>query len=90
MEKSWGQGKWNASLTYGTGAIFIRFGAEDIFNNKERSWSQFISQYYETKYDYLKNGRRFFLNLTYSFSYGKKVDRRININGPVSTETSVR
>lgn len=85
-----GQGQLNANVTYGTGNLFIRIGAEDILNNKNNSWSRFISQNYSSNQDFLRNGRRFFVNLTYTIGYGKKVDRRIDINGPSTTETSVR
>ena len=36
-----------------------------------------------------KKGRAFTVNLTYTFGYGKKVDRSIDISGPSDAKTSV-
>lgn len=32
----------------------------------------------------------FTINLTYTFGYGKKVDKSIDISGPSSTSSSIR
>lgn len=89
MEKSWKQDNWNASLTYGTNNFYLDFRIEDVFNNKRKSWVHYSSPNYVTKYNYFETGRTFSINLTYTFGYGKKVDNRIDINGPESVKTSI-
>lgn len=89
MEKSWMQEKWNASLTYGTNSLYVNLRVEDLFNNRRKSWIHYSSPNYVSKYDCLETGRTVSVNLTYTFGYGKKVDNRIDINGPESVKTSV-
>ena len=89
MEKSWKQDKWNASLTYGHNNLYLDFRIEDILNNKRKSWVQYSSPNFGSKYDYLETGRTFSINLTYTFGYGKKLDKRIDIKGPESAKTSI-
>ena len=89
MEKSWKQDNWNASLTYGHKNLYLEFRIEDILNNKRKSWVQYSSPNFVSKYDYLETGRTFSINLTYTFGYGKKLDKRIDIKGPESAKTSI-
>lgn len=90
MEKSWKQGNWNASVTYGVDNLYLDFRIEDAFNDKRKSWIHYTSPSYVTNYDYLETGRTFSVNLTYTFGFGKKVDNRIDITGPQDVKTSVR
>lgn len=89
LERSWRQDYCNAALTYGNDNIYICLKAEDIFHTRERRSRSYISPYFSSSYTRLTTGRRVSLNLTYTFAYGKKVDKDIDINGPESIKTSV-
>lgn len=89
MERSWRQDRWNASLTYGNGNLFLSLRFEDILNNRRKRWIKFTSPNFTSQYNYLETGRTVSLNLTYTFGYGKKVDKNIDISGPESMKTSV-
>lgn len=89
MERSWKEDNWNASLVYGNNNLYLSFRIEDLFNNKKKSWIKFNSPNYSSTYNYWETGRRFSINLTYTFGYGKKVDKGIDISTPESVRTSV-
>lgn len=78
-----------ASITYGNGNLYLSFQAENIFSKRNKRWEQFTSPYYSSRFDFREKGRAFTVNLTYTFGYGKKVDRSIDISGPSDAKTSV-
>ncbi len=76
-------------FTYGNGNLYLSASVDDIFNTRTRHWTRFRSSNYDfVKYEYL-TGRKFSVSLTYTFGYGKKVDRSIDISGPQSVDSSV-
>ena len=83
------QDRWSASMVYGTGNLYLRCQVQNIFHNKSKEWTCYDSPNYFTEYDSFETGRFFSINLTYTFGYGKKVDKSIDINGPESVESSV-
>lgn len=83
------QDRWSASMVYGTGNIYLRCQVQDIFHNKSKEWTCYDSPNYFTEYDSFETGRFFSINVTYTFGYGKKVDKGIDISGPESVESSV-
>lgn len=89
MERSWRQDTWNLSAVYGNGNLYIECRVEDILNTRSKSWLKFTSPNYSTYYDRLETGRRFSMNLTYTFGYGKKVDNSIDISGPEVSKSNV-
>ncbi len=89
MEKSWSQDSWNASIVYGLDNFYVEGRIEDIFNSRHKSRSEFSSPNYHVRNDNMEIGRRVSINLTYTFGYGKKINREIEIDGPSSIETSV-
>jgi len=89
MEKSWSQDSWNASIVYGLDSFYVEGRIENIFNRRHRSWSEFSSPNYSVRNDNLEIGRRVSINLTYTFGYGKRINRDFDIDGPSSVETSV-
>ena len=76
-------------FTYGNGNLYLSASVDDIFNTRTKHWTRFRS----SNYDFVKNeyltGRKFSVSLTYTFGYGKKVDRSIDISGPQSVDSSV-
>lgn len=89
MERSWQQDNWNASITYGNGNIYMSLRLEDIFNDKSKSWTKFNSKHYISSFDKWVTGRTLKINLTWTFGYGKNVDRSIDISAPGQTKTSI-
>lgn len=89
MEKSWQQDSWNFTFTYGNGNWYVELEAENIFNNKRKSWTQYISPDYSTMLNSLETGRSMAVKVTYTFGYGKKTDRTIDISGPDSTSSTI-
>ena len=83
------QDRWSASMVYGTGNLYLRCQVQNIFHNKSKEWTCYDSPNYFTEYDSFETGRFFSINLTYTFGYGKKVDKSIDINGPESVESGV-
>lgn len=89
MVRSRKRDSWSATVEYGNGNLYIDLGVEDIFNNKARSWETLTSPNYSTVTHTWETGRKLTLNVTYTFGYGKKIDRGIDISGPEKTKTSV-
>lgn len=89
MEKSWKHDNWNFAVIYGNDNLYLDLKIVDIFNNYRKSWIQYNSPNLNSYYNYLETGRAISLNLTYTFGYGKKVDKRIDITGPESVKTSI-
>mgnify|MGYP001272780711 CR=1 FL=1 len=83
------QDRWSASMVYGTGNLYLRCQVQNIFHNKSKEWTRYDSPNYVTEYDSFETGRFFSINVTYTFGYGKKVDKGIDISGPESVESSV-
>lgn len=90
MIKDWSQDEWNFSVTYGTGNIYVRFSIDNIFHNKHKNWEKYQSPNYSSYITEFRTGRQFAINLTYTFGYGKKVDKGINISGPSDVSSSIR
>ena len=88
-EEYWRQGGWNVGLTYGTGDLYIQFKLSNIFNDKQRERVKYTSPYYSTNYNSFETGRNASVQLTYTFGYGKKIDRYIDVSGAVESKTSI-
>lgn len=89
MEESWWSGYWNVFLTYGTGNLYVNLGVDNIFNSKSKMWEKYNSPYFTTYSRQWSTGRMARVNITYTFGYGKKVSRNIEISGPEATKTSI-
>ena len=88
-EKFWRQDSWNIGAVYGNGNLYIEFKLENIFNNHIKSQTIYDSPNYSSLVNSLQTGRKFSINLAYTFGYGKKVDNNIDISSPIPTKTSV-
>lgn len=89
MQKYWCRDRWNAEFTYGKGNWYFNIAIEDIFNRKAHSWKTTDAGNYFSHIDMKTWGRSLVLNLTYTFGYGKKVDRSIDIQGSSQIKTSI-
>lgn len=89
MERSWQRDCWNFAFTYGNGNWYFEFGIDNIFNKKNKSWTQYTSPHYSTIFNSLETGRSLSVKLSYTLGYGKKLDKNIDISGPDNTSTTV-
>ena len=89
LEYSWRQDYFNFQVTYGTGNFYISARAEDLFHRREKRIERFTTENFGTDYFKYSPGRRFSINVTYTFDYGRNGDRGIDIDGPSSAKTSV-
>lgn len=89
MQKNWRHDKWNASFTYGKGNWYFSAEVEDIFNKKAHTRNIYDAINYTSTIDRRTWGRSLVLNLTYTFGYGKIVDRSIDFQGSSQIKTSI-
>ena len=80
---------WTANLSYGIDNFLFKFEVRDIFHKKRERWSMYNSNYYVSDGKEWTTGRYFVLTASYTFDYGKKVDKSIDINSPELVGTSV-
>ena len=81
IEIGWGNGKWNLSAT-----------ANNFLRSSWESARQTLSgEYYSmNKYVYSpERHMRFSISATYTFGYGKKVDRSNEVSGSGSAESAI-
>ncbi len=86
----WQQDYWNFDFSYGLGDFYMDLSIENIFNKMQKSWAKFNTPNYSYHTHTLNSGRTFRINLTYTFGYGKKIDKSIDISGPSETSSSIR
>ena len=86
----WQQDYWNFDFSYGLGDFYMDLSIENIFNKMQKSWAKFNTPNYSYHTHTLNSGRTFRINLTYTFGYGKKIDKSIDIDGPNSASSSIR
>lgn len=89
MEHTWRQDRCDIGFTYGNGNIFLDVRVLNIFHNHMKRWRSFTSPYFSTNYTSFETGRQLSVGLTYTFGYGRKVDKSIDIDDPQSVESSV-
>lgn len=82
--------RWNFDFTYGIRNLLLNFRVENIFRTKSERREWYDSPAYSAFRSYKVPGRYFKLSLTYTFDYGKKVDRSINLVTPESIESSIK
>ena len=90
MGKSRHNSSFDFWLSYGTGDFLVRLGVKDVFNKYHKTWDYYVSEYYNTSFKNLEQNRKIVISLTYTFGYGKKVDKDISISGTEDNGTSVR
>lgn len=79
---SWYSGTWNFGVTYGQGDIYCNLSINNIFNRYSKTESWMMPGVFESCTDNFNIGRNISVSLTYTFDYGKKVNRSIDISGP--------
>ena len=87
MERGWHSDQWNFSFTYGNGDLYLSMGVSDIFNRSYKSWAELRGDVYSSvQHDYTI-GRCLNVSLSYTFGYGKKVEKGIDIDSPQEIES---
>lgn len=89
MEKTRTDGYFNFNFTYGTGNLHVSADIENLFHDKAKKWRQFSSEHFNTTKTTLTTGRAIKLSLTYTFGFGRKTDKGIDISGPETVISSV-
>ena len=87
MTESWSSGEWDVSFTYGNGNIHLTLSLDDVFNAYSKNWTQLRGDVFTSMKQGLSTGRKFSISLSYTFDYGKKVDRKIDIDSPQELES---
>jgi len=89
MERSWRCDDYGLQAVYGNGNIRVQVTLDNIFRNRDRGWKRTVASHYAYLRDWTAQGRTVKISLSYTFDYGKKVDRSIDISGPENTATSI-
>lgn len=80
---------WRAELTYGTGDWYLSLKVYNIFRKRSQDRITYITPHYSREVLSENIGRRFVVNVSYSFGYGRKTDRSIDIDATEQTSSSV-
>lgn len=80
---------WNFKFTYGNGDLFLSVKVEDIFNTYKESSRIITAPHYRSDITSFTTGRNLSVSVTYTFGYGKTIDRNINISGADGVKTSI-
>lgn len=89
MVRAWNDDNYGLSFTYGNGDLYLNVSVSNIFESRRHSWTRIGSEFYSSSVNSFNTGRSVSLRLTYTFGYGKKVDRNISISGPARTESGI-
>ncbi len=73
---------WGAGITYGNGDLYVGLSVYDIFHTRCNQIHDFVYNNYIYSETNRQLGRRFTLNLSYTFGYGKRVNQNIDIQAP--------
>lgn len=79
MLTNWWQDYFSAGVTYGNGDIYVNLSVDNIFHAKNKSWTRTDAGVYNSMLTTYDVGRNVNLRFSYTFGYGKKVERNIDI-----------
>lgn len=89
MERVYMKDCWNFIFTYGTGDIYLQVWYHETFRKHSMTVHELQSDVFSSARRSFGLGRSVSISLTYTFGYGKKVDRDINVKGPSTVQTGV-
>lgn len=81
---------WNLSAVYGTGDFFFSLTLDNILRRRSRITTVTENGALTTSTVQFSRGRYLNLSATYTFGYGRKVSRNINIEQSTQVESSIR
>lgn len=79
--------EWAVTATYGTGDWYFDMRLEDIFHSRRKIDSWINNYNLISTRNTLSNGRCLRVSVSYTFGFGKKVNRNIEINGPAEIKS---
>lgn len=79
--------QWSAGVTYGNGDFYASFKINNIFRRHTYQLSNYEFDNYINQCRTIQLGRNFSLNLSYTFGYGKRVSRTIEIQDTPNIES---
>lgn len=82
-------GRYNFYFSWGNGNWYVSASLQNIFSKKRTFESIYKSEFYEYRKISDSQGRDISLSVTYTFDYGKKTNRNIQIDGVGSIQSSV-
>ncbi|MDE6294828.1 MAG: hypothetical protein K2M03_02055 [Muribaculaceae bacterium] len=74
--------KWGLGITYGNGDFYASFRVDNIFHKHRVQSHDYTFDNYIHNTTYFYPGRQFSLNLSYTFGYGKRINKNINVQAP--------
>lgn len=81
--------RFQIGVSYGWKNLYANFTIYNLFHDKQKSYTVRYSDVVPNSSYFESVGRSFCLNLTYTFDYGKKVDRNISIDTMQAPESSI-
>ena len=76
-------------LTYGQGDIYVSAWYSESFSGDARSWNWMNTPYFSSVSENFSPGRSGGISVSYTFGYGKKIDRALDIDAPSGGDSSV-
>lgn len=80
---------WAITATYGTGDWYFNIRLDDVFNSRKKGWAWIDARPYASYSETLSNGRCLRIDVSYTFGFGKKINRNIKVTGPEDIQTGV-
>lgn len=78
---------YNFDITYGTGNLYVKLIARNIFSRHSEYWGHYTAGNYRSDYTEYEIGNRLRIEFSYTFSYGKKVSKNIDIDENIQRES---
>lgn len=71
---------------YGNGDLYIDLRVNNLFNTHNKLWHKTDAKTYSNIKNVFSTGRHIYINVTYTFGYGKKVDKNIDVTSPTQAK----
>lgn len=82
-------GQWDITASYGTGDWYFDIRLNDVFNSRKKGWIWTEAASLRSWERTSDIGRSLNISVSYTFGFGKKVDKEIKVSGPDEIKTGV-